>query len=248
MGTRIVWTALAGIWLLSSSAGAQSVGGAGGGATRFSADVRWGHEPREPEPSPVTPISPAPAGGRDLFRAAPDTYAPRYHQHLPLVHPFPFGGTTYLYVPPASAVSRAPRGFGARTREHAREGTLLLLVSPRSSQVYVDGDFVGTVDDLNAAGRGLMLLPGSYGIELRADGFDTVAFDVRITGGETLTYRKELMATARPRPGAAVAPVQPGVARTIYLIPNCYAGDTPPVAADLPARCQVADLRTIPAP
>jgi hypothetical protein len=35
--------------------------------------------------------------------------------------------------------------------------------------------------------------------------------------------------------------------KTLYVIPRCYAGDKPPAARDLPAGCDIRDMRIIPA-
>lgn len=42
-----------------------------------------------------------------------------------------------------------------------------------------------------------------------------------------------------PAPRIIVAP------KTLYVIPRCYAGDKPPIARDLPAGCDIRDLRII---
>jgi hypothetical protein len=49
-------------------------------------------------------------------------------------------------------------------------------------------------------------------------------------------------APARP----PLPPNPPGEPKTFYVIPWCYAGDTPPRADRLPERCEIADLRVMP--
>jgi hypothetical protein len=65
---------------------------------------------------------------------------------------------------------------------------------------------------------------------------------VRIAADETLFYRRDMQATARP----VTPPAPPGVPKTFYVIPGCYAGDKPPQADRLPANCDAANARTVP--
>jgi hypothetical protein len=117
---------------------------------------------------------------------------------------------------------------------------LSLFVTPLSAQVNVDGYYVGTVADFQD--RGMWLEPGPRRIEIRADGYETVTFDVRITEDETVNYRRELTRqvaqTEPPRP--------PAPPKTFYVIPGCYAGDSRPDANSLPRGCSAKNLKTIP--
>jgi len=72
-------------------------------------------------------------------------------------------------------------------------GQLKLKVSPRDAQVYVDGYFVGLVDDYDGFFQRLTIDSGSHRIEIRKPGFATLSFDVRIPPDETVTYRGELV-------------------------------------------------------
>ena len=74
-------------------------------------------------------------------------------------------------------------------------GGVRLRVEPRHAQVFVDGYFVGTVDDFDS-GRGLPLESGPQNIEIRADGYESLQIQVRILPDETITY--EAVLTAAP--------------------------------------------------
>jgi hypothetical protein len=87
------------------------------------------------------------------------------------------------------------------------------------------------------------LEPDTYRIELRAAGYETASFDVNIVPNETITYRRDLQPLAPAEKPVAPAP---GVPKTFYVIPNCYAGDRPPTAATVPKTCDIAKVRTIP--
>lgn len=49
-----------------------------------------------------------------------------------------------------------------------------------------------------------------------------------------------------PAPAPPAPPSAPGAPKTFYVIPRCYAGDTPPERDALPPGCEMARLRAIP--
>jgi hypothetical protein len=173
----------------------------------------------------------------DVFRATRRTYAPRYGRLSALTGGY-YGG---FYGGGYGDPGYYPYAGGIPTDTvPMRDGRLSLSVTPLSSQVYVDGYYVGCVADFQ--GRGLWLEPGPRRVELRADGYEAVTFDVRITEDQTVDYRKDLSrATARSEP-----PSPPAPAKTFYVIPGCYAGDSRPSADRLPPGCSSKNLKTIP--
>jgi hypothetical protein len=195
-------------------------------------------------------------GEPDLFRAGPETYAPRYDPSQPQPAPPFFPLLPYAIVLDPSAPPRARQAPGAGAQQDSG-GYLSLFVRPVTAQVYVDGFFVGTIDDY-AGSPGPLLDAGTHRVEIRAEGYETASFDVRIVPGEVLTLREDLvrggLSPAPPAP-AAVAPSTPGSVatpavplaptRAFYVIPRCYAGDTPPKAVHLPAGCRLSDLRVV---
>src|ERR1051326_5594715 len=64
--------------------------------------------------------------------------------------------------------------------------TIVLQVQPTSAQVFVDGEFVGTVDDLQSA---VTVAPGVHRVAFRAPGFDPIVVDIRVAPGGRITYR-----------------------------------------------------------
>jgi hypothetical protein len=62
----------------------------------------------------------------------------------------------------------------------------------RDAEVYVDGYFVGVVDDFDGVFQQVNLEAGPHRIEVRAPGFETIAFQVNIEPNRTITYRAEL--------------------------------------------------------
>ena len=74
-----------------------------------------------------------------------------------------------------------------------RDGSLKLKVTPRQAEVYVDGYFAGAVDDYDGLFQRLQIDPGPHRIEIRLDGYEPLAFDVRIDSGHTVTYKGEML-------------------------------------------------------
>lgn len=83
-------------------------------------------------------------------------------------------------------------GSGGYGQLHRDTGGIRLRVRPREAQVYVDGYYVGVVDDFDGTFQKLTLEAGPRRIEIRAEGHQTETFEVLVTPGETLTYRGEL--------------------------------------------------------
>jgi len=71
-------------------------------------------------------------------------------------------------------------------------GDVQFDVTPKDAQVYVDGYYVGIVDDFEGRHQRLSLTPGAHHIELRAQGFEPAEVDVTIQSRQTTTYRAAL--------------------------------------------------------
>lgn len=134
--------------------------------------------PTTAPPSPVTPIRPAPASPPpDLFRAGPDTYAPRFDRQVPVpLVPYAIGGYPAF---PERVVERT-----------------VYIVTPAQPQ-----------ESNQPAGQSVASSPSR-------------------------------------RPESAVPPA-PGHKRPLYVIPNCYLGDSPPPPSRLPKGCSSSQARQI---
>lgn len=211
--------------------------------------------PPPPAPPPTTTTSgiaqlpplqgiaqlPAPAGTPDLFLAGPRTYSPRLNRgnrSSRFLEPFGYIGSGYAggYYAPAGNDRRSDADASAEV------GYLRLNVQPYTAQVFVDGFYVSTVETFTSGGPARALPAGPHRVEIRADGYDSATFDVRIEPNETITYRREL-GREEPKQARIVAPAVP---KTFYVIPKCYAGDKKPSADMLPRGCRASNVRTIP--
>ena len=72
-------------------------------------------------------------------------------------------------------------GYSAGVYNTREQGNLKLKVKPRNAKVYVDGYFVGLVDEFDGSFQKLALNSGRHKVEVRAEGFETAEFDVLIT-------------------------------------------------------------------
>jgi PEGA domain len=113
----------------------------------------------------------------------PSWYDPYYYGGL-------YGGGYGGYY--GSGDSGAYQGTGSSSYGRGPQGSLRLKIKPREGQVYVDGFFVGTVDDFDGTFQKLGIDAGGHRIEIKAPGHETISFEVLITSGETVTYKGEL--------------------------------------------------------
>ena len=186
---------------------------------------------------PERPIVTPPPGPTDLFRATPETYG----AHPPQTPPIVIGGGGFVYGGwPEPYQSRHSRADAERSRL-PENGYLRLLMQPDDALVFIDGAYVGTVADVRRTGGALDA--GVHRVELRATGYQSKTFDVRITQGETTSYREDLEHDVASAPAAAVRRAVP---KTFYVIPGCYAGDKMPSRENLPSGCDRAKLRAVP--
>ena len=99
--------------------------------------------------------------------------------------PPPAAGPSSIQPPlQPTALPGAPRG--------SLRGNLWLAVEPNSAQVYVDGFYVGTVEESHRTPTGLSLAPGWHRLEFRAPGYVTPAVNVTVEPSRMARYEGEL--------------------------------------------------------
>ncbi len=148
---------------------------------------------------------------------------------------------TFIYFVPTSGwpYPEVPTRPTAPEARKARTGRLRLELQPGVvPQIYVDGYYVGTLDDVSGE---LTLEAGPHRVELRADGYETLELNVQVSPDRPITYRgalKRVDAAPTPVPQVPLSTeLSPPAPATIYVIPGCYVGNVPPADADLPAGC-----------
>ena len=71
-------------------------------------------------------------------------------------------------------------------------GGLRITDAPREAQVFADGYYIGIVDDFDGIFQHANLEAGTHRIEIQAPGFESVAFDVMVQPGRTITFRADM--------------------------------------------------------
>jgi len=96
-----------------------------------------------------------------------------------------YGGYGYGYGYAGYGYGLPPVGYGGG-RGYAYGG-VRIQGAPEEAQVFVDGFYVGVVDDFDGALQHLNLEAGAHQIEIRAPGAPPAAFDVNVQPGRTMT-------------------------------------------------------------
>lgn len=139
-------------------------------------------------------------------------------------------------------------------------GAARILVQPNHAEVFIDGYFVGIVDDFDGWSQRLRVAPGERELAIHLDGYRTFRQKVLFRPGATLRIEHVMeplqageAAEARPAPTPAPAPsVQPPM-RQGYPVPSPRRGAPrpPPVTGEsqvygaLAIRVQPADAEVI---
>ena len=71
-------------------------------------------------------------------------------------------------------------------------GGVSFEITPNTATVNVDGTDVGTVAEFSPTTMPLTLAPGRHHIEIRAAGYQTMAFDAEIMVRQVIPYRGEM--------------------------------------------------------
>jgi hypothetical protein len=97
---------------------------------------------------------------------------------------YPYASATPGYVPPQGSVNVQPN--------QANMGGLSFSISPDTAEVWVDGEYFGTVGEFTAESQPLGLPAGRHHIELREPGYQVSSFDVDIVAGQVIPYQGQL--------------------------------------------------------
>jgi hypothetical protein len=71
-------------------------------------------------------------------------------------------------------------------------GGLRITGAPREAHVFADGYYVGIVNDFDGIFQHLNLEAGAHRIEIEVPGYETIAFDVMVQPGRTITLRADV--------------------------------------------------------
>lgn len=132
-------------------------------------------------------------------------YQPRYYSSFynPFYSPFYDPWFSYGY----SGYARYPGG-----QFYGPESALRLQVSPRNTEVFVDGYYAGTVDDFDGIFQRLRLESGEYEVTLYLSGYRTVTQRLLLQADRTLRVKhvmEPLGPTDPPEPRPVATGPQP---------------------------------------
>ena len=106
---------------------------------------------------------------------------------------YPYWGYPYGYGYPYGAYySLTPRG------------DVKAKITPKQTEVYVDGYYAGVADDFDGTFQQLHTSPGGHTITLRLDGYRTVTENVYVRPGSTVKLKETMEKLA---PGEVSQPV-----------------------------------------
>jgi hypothetical protein len=98
--------------------------------------------------------------------------------------------------PPASTQPGYPQsGYppqGSISPSQPNTGGISFEIQPSDAQVYVDGQYVGTVGQFTSRSQPLGLTAGRHHIQITAPGYRTMDLDADIVAGEVLPYQGSL--------------------------------------------------------
>jgi hypothetical protein len=202
-----------------SAGGTSSTAGASGGSEQGEGRSREGtpsysrpRDGRAPVGSAVERRGPVPSRGHNVYYPGviydpyyssfynPYYYGGRYSSYW---NPYGYGyGLGYFAYDPFlfggygggygdSGYDPYQGGYGSGSRDRG-VGSIRLKVKPSDAQVYVDGYYVGVIDSYDGAFQRLGIEEGPHKVQVRAEGYESVQFDVMVTPGETVTYKGEL--------------------------------------------------------
>lgn len=191
----------------------RTVEATGSGSTR-SAQQNRGARPRDGRPVVGTAVPRGRVPPPRVTVAAPPA------QHYGGYWPWGFSGVgfgsyygsfydPYVFYDPYSPWYRSYGSYGSYGRYGAygyppygygypssysipADGELRLKIKPRDAQVFVDGYYVGIVDDFDGVFQRLHLPSGPHRIEVRAPGYETLTFDVQIRFDQTTRFEGDL--------------------------------------------------------
>jgi hypothetical protein len=178
----------------SSSASGSSSGSSGGFSTDSGRSDNSNGSGRRRGNSPVTgtatPRTGQPGGGGGPISIGAGGFYPWgyvYGGGLGIYDSF-YGGYYGAYDPWFGfSPIYAPSSYASN-----ESGSIRLKVKPSNASVYVDGYYVGVVDDFDGTFQRLHLEPGPHRLEIRAVDYQPLALDVWITEDLTITYRGDL--------------------------------------------------------
>jgi len=122
---------------------------------------------------------PSPYPYPDPYAYPPPAY-PAYGGYPPAPYGgYPTSSSTYPAQPPVSVGAQPGQTSGGMSFE----------ITPGTAEVYVDGEYAGTASMFGPSYPPLSVTPGRHNVEVRAPGYQTIAFDAEVIPGQVIPYQ-----------------------------------------------------------
>jgi len=122
----------------------------------------------------------------------PYVYRPRFSIGFGIYAGYPVPWAYSIPYPVAVYGYAAPRGPVMVTPGSSAYGGVALEITPDDAAVYVDGTYAGLVRDFDGSTQPLTLTAGNHRIDIEAQGFAPLSFDVGVQPGQVIPYRGDL--------------------------------------------------------
>ncbi len=108
----------------------------------------------------------------------------------PFYYPYDYA---YPYYPDAAPVPVPPAGGSVAVQPNqSNMGGVSFEITPASAEIWVDGNYYGTVDQFTPSSQPLGLPAGRHHIELREPGYQVSSFDVDVVAGQVIPFQGQL--------------------------------------------------------
>ena len=133
--------------------------------------------------------------------------------------------TATLVAAAALVLSFQPSPALAQIPFFDRGSALRFQVTPEDAEIFLDGYYVGTVDDFDGMFQRLHLAPGEHDVEIYLSGYRSVRQKILVQPGATFRVRYDMEALAAgdtpdPRPVAPATPPPPAGRRQVPPRPD----------------------------
>ena len=102
---------------------------------------------------------------------------------------FEIGFGLFVGYPVAYPYYYYPYAYPAPVRVPGPTGGLSFDITPSTAEIYIDGEYVGLVEDYSATMQPFSLAPGRHRVEIREAGFETLTFDVDVLAGQVIPFQ-----------------------------------------------------------
>jgi len=122
--------------------------------------------------------------GFGIWAGYPITYYDPFYYPYDYSYSSPYYSTAPVPIPPSGSVAVQPN--------QGSMGGVSFEISPSTAEIWVDGNFYGTVDQFTPSSQPLGLPAGHHHIELREPGYQVSSFDVDVVAGQVIPFQGQL--------------------------------------------------------